>query len=158
MNEGVLQQVGSPEEIYNKPINLFVAGFIGSPPMNLIEGNVVKVDGNYGIKIHTNVYSFGSLYSHLNEYQDKSIIIGIRPSYFIISKSDENRISNKFTEGKIQIIEYLGNSNFIYIQDKHNLIVVETESKINFKQGEHVKLYLEPKDVLVFDADSGYAI
>src|SRR5205823_1054371 len=78
MRDGLLQQVGSPEDLYERPVNLFVAEFIGSPAMNLVGADVVRGDGGLRAVFGDNAIGVGEVPA-LAGYAEKRVILGIRP-------------------------------------------------------------------------------
>tara|TARA_B100000003_G_scaffold167440_1_gene153995 strand:+ start:99 stop:1154 length:1056 start_codon:yes stop_codon:yes gene_type:complete len=127
LNEGKIEQVGTPEEIYNNPDNIFVAQFIGTPKMNILEIKPEDVVSNKIIKILGNEIQF-------NKYniQKKKYYIGIRPEHFDIDDHSEYEFSPK-----IDLVENLGNEKIVYMtKDKHQLsakISSKSEIKNLFK-------------------------
>ncbi len=127
LNEGKIEQVGTPEEIYNNPDNIFVAQFIGTPKMNILEIKPEDVVSNKIIKILGNEIQF-------NKYniQKKKYYIGIRPEHFDIDDHSEYEFSPK-----IDLVENLGNEKIVYMtKDKHQLsakISSKSEIKNSFK-------------------------
>ena len=127
LNEGKIEQVGTPEEIYNNPDNIFVAQFIGTPKMNILEIKPEDVVSNKIIKILGNEIQF-------NKYniQKKKYDIGIRPEHFDIDDHSEYEFSPK-----IDLVENLGNEKIVYMtKDKHQLsakISSKSEIKNSFK-------------------------
>ena len=127
LNEGKIEQVGTPEEIYNNPDNIFVAQFIGTPKMNIFEIKPEDVVSNKIIKILGNEIQF-------NKYniEKKKYYIGIRPEHFDIDDHSEYEFSPK-----IDLVENLGNEKIVYMtKDKHQLsakISSKSEIKNSFK-------------------------
>ena len=127
LNEGKIEQVGTPEEIYNNPDNIFVAQFIGTPKMNILEIKPEDVVSNKIIKILGNEIQF-------NKYniEKKKYYIGIRPEHFDIDDHSEYEFSPK-----IDLVENLGNEKIVYMtKDKHQLsakISSKSEIKNLFK-------------------------
>ena len=127
LNEGKIEQVGTPEEIYNNPDNIFVAQFIGTPKMNILEIKPEDVVSNKIIKILGNEIQF-------NKYniEKKKYYIGIRPEHFDIDDHSEYEFSPN-----IDLVENLGNEKIVYMtKDKHQLsakISSKSEIKNLFK-------------------------
>tara|TARA_A100001388_G_scaffold277384_1_gene268294 strand:+ start:4774 stop:5829 length:1056 start_codon:yes stop_codon:yes gene_type:complete len=127
LNEGKIEQVGTPEEIYNNPDNIFVAQFIGTPKMNILEIKPEDIVSNKIIKILGNEIQF-------NKYniEKKKYYIGIRPEHFDIDDHSEYEFSPK-----IDLVENLGNEKIVYMtKDKHQLsakISSKSEIKNSFK-------------------------
>ena len=149
MNNGVLQQVGTPKEIYEKPENLFVAGFIGSPPMNFLDCKIKNVKDSYIIDLEGNNYPLHNN-NELKKYENKKIIAGIRPNDFSIGKN-EHYDNSEFISGVVNVVEYLGNSNLLYISTNNNSICVEQDSNLLVEEGDEVILYTEQKNIHLFD-------
>lgn len=149
MNNGVLQQVGTPKEIYEKPENLFVAGFIGSPPMNFLDCKIKNVKDSYIIDLEGNNYPLHNN-NELKKYENKKIIAGIRPNNFSINKN-EHYDNSEFISGVVNVVEYLGNSNLLYISTNNNSICVEQDSNLLVEEGDEVILYTEQKNIHLFD-------
>ena len=107
MKDGTLQQTGPPEEIYAKPANLFVAGFVGSPPMNLVPGDLVREDGACSFR---GEFSLGL--PQLNRDQripepNTPIVLGFRPEAARVSSSGDMRL-------RVELVENRGSQKFLY--------------------------------------------
>ena len=132
MHQGIIQQFDKPLTVYEKPVNKFVAGFIGSPPMNFVPGKIIKLNGKlYFYEGGFRVKIMDSMYKELRNYIDKKIILGIRPEniydkLFASGATPENtlRVTCEVTEtmGNINHV-YLssGKTNFIAVVDAHNI-------------------------------------
>ena len=107
LNDGKVQQVGKPSEFYEKPANLFVAGFIGSPTMNLfpgqIEDGVFKADDDFTVEPDQ------ADKESLAEYQGKRVVMGIRSERFLAGEAEKNNISVE-----VDVIEMLGKEQLLY--------------------------------------------
>ncbi|MFW9877831.1 MAG: ABC transporter ATP-binding protein [Candidatus Thorarchaeota archaeon] len=112
MNEGILQQVGTPDEVYLKPVNKFVAGFIGSPSMNFVNGKIEEKDTALYFMSDVLEYKIPERYKILKQYLNQEMILGIRPEHIQVNaaRADENRY--KVTIG---VSEPIGSDTFIYI-------------------------------------------
>ena len=121
MDQGVVQQFGKPEEFYNKPANLFVAGFIGSPTMNIFEGTIQngKFVGDSGVVV---VEPNDSDKKALDNHEGKKVYMGIRSERFLAQKSEINGFS-----AKIDVIEMLGKEQLLYtvLSDGKECVVSE---------------------------------
>ncbi len=121
MDQGVVQQFGKPEEFYNKPANLFVAGFIGSPTMNIFEGTIQngKFVGDSGVvAVEPNDADKEALKNH----EGKKVFMGIRSERFLAHKSETNSFY-----AKIDVIEMLGKEQLLYtvLSDGKECVVSE---------------------------------
>ncbi len=105
MNRGIIQQVGTPDEMYERPSNLFVAAFIGSPQMNLIEGSISVIKD----RIYFRCGSFSLDVDHrkeLGSFAGRDVTMGIRPESLLPGEG--------VIKGNIEFIEYLGSETIIY--------------------------------------------
>ncbi|MDK2919787.1 MAG: multiple sugar transport system ATP-binding protein [Candidatus Petromonas sp.] len=142
MKKGELMQIGSPSEVYNKPANKFVAGFIGSPPMNFIEGELIKDGENYIFKYNGNVYKLPSYLKDVikEKIKGKEVVLGVRPEDFEISLQPiENAI-----EGMSIVTETLGSDDYVAVEVNKKLLSVRIEPDSNFPLDR--KVYLTPKE------------
>ncbi|RLG87835.1 MAG: sugar ABC transporter ATP-binding protein [Thermoprotei archaeon] len=153
MNRGRIMQVGTPDDLYNKPVNTFVAGFIGSPPMNLFEadlktiGNEVYIEAAFGkLKI-----THEALRNVLMEKAGTSrVIVGIRPEDIIVGNGD--------LEGEIYAIEPLGRELLIDIRVGDQLIRALTSPSFRGIAGERIRFTFNYDKIHIFRKDTGKAI
>ena len=137
LNLGNIEQVGTPDEIYNNPSNIFVAQFIGTPKMNILPLNSENIISNNKINFLGNEISF----KHI-KFDKKKYFIGIRPEHFNMS----NESQFKF-KPKIDIVENLGNEKIIYMSNNNFEISAKVSSQINFEN----ELKFDSKDIFIFD-------
>ena len=155
MNAGEIMQTANPLELYNKPANLFVAGFIGSPSMNFIKGRVERKDGKVLLtKICTSEdgmqIELGSRLSSLaNSYVGKELILGIRPEDLIISP-DEIQAGNGF-DLDIEVIEPMGNETLLYLSNGATSVTARAASDSQLKIGEQLKVGFDLGHAHLFD-------
>jgi ABC-type sugar transport system ATPase subunit len=147
MHQGVLQQFGTPAEIYNKPANIFVASFIGSPPMNFLtglnRGEKVIVDG---ATLDLPALSHKSLSQELQ--------LGIRPQDVAFTSQDNNGLS-----GVISLIELLGSEKLVEVKLKDGkLLTVQVNADFPAKLGEVAHLGVRAEKLHVFDTVSGKSV
>lgn len=158
MKDGVVQQIDSPLELYNNPNNQFVAGFIGSPSMNFIEGSLSQ-NGNFSFVVNDQVQiSFPKKFSSiLNNCDRNKIIVGIRPEHFSLSKgtsfSDE-----AYFKTTIEVIEPLGNETFLYFMIAGRQYVARVNSENVNNIGDLLKLYINREKYLLFDENGNRLI
>jgi ABC-type sugar transport system ATPase subunit len=154
MNSGKIQQEGSPQDIYENPKNLFVAGFIGSPSMNFINCSLNERDGKFYLVAQDFEYDITELAEQIKLSTDQELVLGIRPEHISISKKpiDENSI-----KAKIWAIEPTGHRMFLDLQiGEINLKVNTRQSKI--KEGETVWVNLPVEKIRVYDRKTGELI
>ena len=152
MKDGTLQQTGTPEEIYDKPANLFVAGFVGSPPMNLFPGNLFHEDGAWHFR-----GEFSVTLPHLNQFQptreeDLPVVAGFRPEAARISPTGHIQL---WTE----LVENRGGQKFIYgSANRGQRLSVAVAPDSSIRVGEIVSVSIIPEHLFLFDAAIGKRI
>jgi len=149
MKAGVIQQLDDPVSIYNRPKNLFVAGFIGSPSMNFLRGELAEKDGK--VVFVTNGVSFS-----LDGYQalvpltaGKPAVLGVRPEHIRV---DADIISGEVHEAVVDIEEPMGADNLIWLKHAGHTISVRVGGHRRFAPGTRVKLGFDMTMASVFDA------
>lgn len=123
---GIIQQVGKPAEVYEQPANPFIAGFIGSPPMNLIEGSVIEENGKTALKSQDGTFALPKEAAlKITISNKKSCIMGIRPENISLGNPGEGNI-----DVEINVVENIGSEYLAYIFLKNgNHIVVKSTQK-----------------------------
>ena len=153
LDKGIVQQVGAPTDFYRKPNNLFVAGFIGSPTMNIIEGKItdgIFVSNTGEIKIRPSDNDS----KLIRNYEGKKVYLGIRSERFIAEKRDYNTLS-----ASIDVIEMLGKEQLLYtkLNDGTN-IVISQPGYFDYDIGEKHYFTLDPEALHFFDGDTAERI
>jgi len=154
MKDGVINQVDSPMNLYNNPVNKFVAGFIGSPAMNFIEGKINKTTG-LSFNSNKNEMRFDitpAIPVNLNAVDNSNVVIGIRPEHFSVDKISAQDSKVKIT---LQVIEPMGNETFIHFDIDAKECMARVKPNSNFKVGDSIDLYFETKSVSYFDQETG---
>ena len=153
MKDGRIQQIGSPKELFNTPSNLFVAGFIGSPAMNFINGvfdgkHFVFEGTDIKIKLDKNHIDL------LKDYVDKELVLGVRPENIVFT-DDKTRahLSNGFNM-TCDLSELLGHELIIYNYLSDNRIVVKTTAIDEIKNGEEKEYCLDLDRIHFFDKET----
>ncbi|MDY0392128.1 MAG: ABC transporter ATP-binding protein [Candidatus Bipolaricaulis sp.] len=155
MNEGKIAQVGTPDELYETPKNLFVAGFLGIPPINLFQCSIVRTD--HGLQLDAGAFHIPippSLCERLASHPaERGILLGVRPSDIEIAEPDVPGA----VRAEIEVVEPSGDSVVVHgrIGD---LAVTAKWPTIAVSEGEAVMLAIRPDRLHLFDADSGTAL
>lgn len=146
LSQGVIQQCGSPYEVYARPANTFVGGFIGSPPMNFIHGNAVSVQPP---EINLNGIIVSPMTESLTE--KKSVIAGIRPEDILVT--DEK--TDDCIEVDVTLMEPAGSFNWVDVM--WNTIRIKGTAKVDadLRAGTKAFMKFSQNKIIVFDADSG---
>jgi multiple sugar transport system ATP-binding protein len=156
MNNGEIQQIGTPEELYDNPANLFVADFIGEPPMNFISGKLIKEDNIYVQKCEKTEFILSGKGKKLDNYLNNETILGIRPQYIHVGDKAENNKNN--IKGKVFSYEYLGDSGLLILSFENINILIELEHDKNYQIGDVVSFSFDDEYVCLFDKNSGARI
>ncbi|USH00765.1 ABC transporter ATP-binding protein [Thermococcus argininiproducens] len=152
MNNGALHQVGTPTEIYNKPANMFVAGFIGSPPMNFLEATVSEdgfVDfGAFRLKLLDDMFEL----IQEEGYVGKSVIFGIRPediydALFAQVKVPGENMAKVF----VDIIENLGGEKIVHLKADDLMFIAKFPPESLVKEGQEIDIVFDMKKIHIFD-------
>jgi multiple sugar transport system ATP-binding protein len=144
MHDGIVEQVGAPLELYDRPDNLFVAGFIGSPAMNMLKG-AIRVNGTASFSGPGGVTL--PLASVPAASDGRPAIYGVRPEHF--------EISDDGAEAEIQVVEPTGSEIQVVAKLGGQDIIVVFRERHQFKPGEKIRLKPNPKLVHLFDEDTG---
>lgn len=143
LNHGEIQQSGSPSVIYRKPINTFVAGFVGSPPMNLIEG---RVEEKHGFASEDLKVDFSHVLPEAYaEYVGKPVTLGIRPEDLYPTAPDQAWI-----HGEVDIIEDLGSDRFVRLRCGRADLVARVPSRYVLERGATLHLTTDPDRLHLF--------
>jgi multiple sugar transport system ATP-binding protein len=147
MKEGILQQVDSPLRLYDKPVNLFVAGFIGSPQMNLIEATAVEGRakiGEYLVPVDPTAA----------KTMQGRITVGVRPEAWRVVSAAEGGLPVQVT-----VVEELGADAFVYgtsgVEGTPHNIIVRVAGRDKVRKGDTIHVTTDPQNVHVFDTDTG---
>lgn len=149
LDKGKIQQFGTPKEFYDKPQNLFVAGFIGSPTMNIIKGKMEN--GKFVSELKDIVVTPNEKdLSSLNNYEGKEVYMGIRSERFLAKKSDENSF-----EAKVEVIEMLGKEKLLHIRTKEGQeMVVSQPGHFLYEVGELHNFTFDLDALHFFESDT----
>ena len=161
MKDGVAQQIDTPQNLYDNPSNLFVAGFMGSPQMNFIEAKVVKsgtdlmlMFGSHSIKVpdaKAKLLKDGG-------YEDKAIILGIRPEDV---KDEEMFISNSkdsVIDAKVKVYELLGAEVFLYLTIDQFEVTARVNPRTTARPGDTIKVAFDLSKMHIFDKETDLAV
>jgi ABC-type sugar transport system ATPase subunit len=145
-DKGVVQQVGTPLDLYNKPANKFVAGFLGSPPMNFLEAEIadgqVRGDG-FAFALPAWAGAIG---------RGAPVVLGIRPED--VTPRDHTGPN----AAAISLVEPMGSSTIVYTRVGTNLVAIETGKDTTLGVGSTVSLDVEPNRLHLFDAATGHSL
>ncbi len=158
MKDGLIQQVDTPQKLYDFPVNIFVAGFIGTPQMNFINGNLVKkADGvyfefqNVSLKLPEDKASA----PELAEYYGKEVIVGLRPE----ALSDIPGDPEHTFEVDVDVTELMGAEIYLYLkvgdpEEDPTSLIARVSSRSQSRAGDKIKLTVDMSRLHIFDKDT----
>lgn len=160
MKDGYIQQIDAPLALYNHPVNIFVAGFIGSPAMNFITGTLARNDGlTIKEKDGTNVIAVPE--SHVDivkNYLGKDIVLGVRPEALsVLDRRDQNN-PGPVIEVNLDVIEPMGNEIIIYTDTAAHRLVGRIPPRHLPEPGASLLLSLDPEKLHYFDGNTERAL
>ena len=144
MKSGVIQQLGTPDEIYNDPANLFVAGFIGSPAMNLINGSVQ--DGHF-------VTTGGTKLIPVAAHDRSDVVLGVRADDMRVSDEGQGDI-----DVRIYAFENTGEATLLTVQWGKQRVIAKGDRHLRKDQDDVVSISLDPNHLYLFDPETGNRI
>ncbi|MBE3596780.1 MAG: sn-glycerol-3-phosphate ABC transporter ATP-binding protein UgpC [Hydrogenibacillus sp.] len=157
MKDGVIQQESSPDDIYHHPVNMFVAGFIGSPAMNFVSGTIrEEKDGLVFQNPHLTVSVPEAKARVLRDrgYVGRTVVLGIRPQDIVRDGPEAMRFT-----AEVEVVENMGSERYLYLAlDEQTEIVARVDAAFNPALHERVTLALHPEKIHFFDADTEAAI
>jgi multiple sugar transport system ATP-binding protein len=159
MNQGILQQIDSPQTLYDKPNNLFVAGFIGSPAMNFFKGKMEKTDGK--LVIDGGTFTLEVPQDRLDTYMPyagRPIIYGIRPEDIYDSHFLPPGIFPQPVAGTIDVTELMGNEIFLYVTSGDHNFVARVDPRTKISMGEKTSVMFNMNNMHLFDPETEEAI
>lgn len=157
MHEGVLQQVGTPDEVYSRPANLFVAQFVGSPVMNVADAAVAETPSSASVTVGGAASGFEfprALLSKLNGHASGQLALGIRPEGVLIRRD----AADGFMAVETQIVEPLGSFDIVDLKVGSKMLRARTKSGFVAGPGEKVFARIDPTQAHFFDKTSGKSL
>ena len=153
MKDGIVQQINTPEHLYNKPCNLFVAGFIGSPQMNFLDA-VVEKKGN---DVFLNVAEFkikvpDDKAAALKGYEGKTVVLGVRPEHFIDGRGKENDFCT--VKANIEVRELLGAEAYLYFNVAGTQCTARVPSSVDLYVGMEGTMAIDVNEIQLFDKET----
>ncbi len=171
MKDGLIQQVDTPPNLYNKPINKFVAGFIGSPQMNFIECKLIKKGDDFycqfgtedtktrkGVKYDIKVPAYKNEKNVLDKYEDKTVIMGIRPEDLHDNEDRINKLPDGIIEANVEVTELMGAEIYLYVNCEGASLVARVEPTSKAHAGDTIKMAFDNDRIHLFDKETEQAI
>ncbi len=160
MRDGRIQQVGTPDEIYDEPVNRFVAGFFGSPPMNFLAGRIEQDAG--GLLFRSGSLTIplsaerGTRWRDSGPEPGREVVLGIRPEGLQLGAGGSNGAVSLPAE--VEVVEPIGYETIIYVNPGVGSVAVRAPSRVRIDRHTTVSVTILPGQVHVFDATDGRAL
>jgi multiple sugar transport system ATP-binding protein len=148
MNHGVIEQFGPPQEIYDRPATMFVADFLGSPPMNFLAFHGALASGDRNVRINGAEIAIPEL---REDRQAGDLALGVRPEHIRFDDASKLR-------GEVFGSEYLGTTQIVAVETAHGPVKARLPADLSVRNGETVGLTFRPEGLSLFDRNSGRAI
>jgi multiple sugar transport system ATP-binding protein len=151
MHNGLIQQLASPKEIYRRPINRFVAGFVGSPAMNFMEGKTKKANGSVSVEldgggeVSLNGYPFANAPA-----EGQPIALGVRPEQFSLAPNGGPRVPVT-----VSLVDPMGADSLLWGNVGSSAVSVRIGAEEHYAIGDTVSAGFDPSAASVFDTESG---
>ena len=154
MNAGRLQQYAEPEKLYNKPANIFVAGFIGNPPMNFIDGTVYSKNGRFFFDSGEFTMELSKEIGEIVTSKASEVVMGFRPEHVKISLSEQPNS----VEGLVYVVEPLGRDVVVNVKIGSIVVKILASPDLNLEPGQKIWLIFDQRRLHFFDKKSGLSL
>ena len=156
MKDGVTQQIGRPMEIYERPSNLFVAGFVGSPSMNFVEARIVQETASFFVDAKDfRVRIPEDRYPVCQELAGQEVVFGIRPEHIQDRMYCVNPVSDNCFTATVDFIEPMGSEMVLYLSMGEKSMVAKVNPKTSAKKGSTIGIHIDMDRVHIFDKKTG---
>jgi multiple sugar transport system ATP-binding protein len=152
LNEGIIQQVDTPQALYSNPANIFVAGFIGSPAMNFFDATIsangedLNVDAG-AISINVDAAHAAAFRSHVGQ----EVILGIRPEDIHDARFQPSGITPSMLEATVDVVEQMGNEVVVYLTEKGASFVSRMDPRCDAELGDRLNIAVAIDNIHIFD-------
>ncbi len=167
MKDGFIQQVDSPQNLYTSPVNLFVAGFMGSPQMNFVDAVLRNIEGKYtiefgsedtktsrGVKYYIELPESKVDEAVLGEYVDKEIIFGIRPEDIHDEEMFLSTAKTGIIDTDVEITEMMGAETYLYLNCQGIPLTARVDPRSTARPQDNIKVAIDPNKIHIFDKET----
>jgi multiple sugar transport system ATP-binding protein len=149
MRGGIIQQLADPKTIYNKPSNLFVAGFIGSPAMSMLQGELADDSGGKAFRADGVAVPLDGYEGEVPAAAGRKVILGVRPEHIVIQHAEADGV-----DAVVDIDEPMGSDSLVWLTVAGQPVSVRTTADHRFRHGQKVKLSFDISKASLFDTQS----
>ena len=155
MKDGIMQQVDSPQELYNHPVNMFVAGFIGSPQMNFSDAVVVEENGAICVKFGSNTVALSPEKAEkAKDYIGQTVVMGIRPEDLYDDSDSLEKFADYIVNADVEVTELMGAETYLYLVIDGMNFVARVRPDSTAAIGSTIKIALDPLKIHLFDKET----
>ncbi len=159
LNAGELQQIDTPQNLYDRPANLFVAGFMGSPSMNFFDAKLSEADG----KLWVDAGSFRiptppARDDRYRPYVGKNVILGIRPENIHDWNFQPSNIIPAEVDANVDVVEQMGNEKIVYVEEAGKTFLARMDPRTAASVGQRIRLAVDTGNIHLFDAQTEKAL
>ncbi len=167
MKDGIIQQVDTPTNLYNDPVNQFVAGFIGSPQMNFIDAKLLKKDGKYvvefgsedtkttrGVKYTVEVPEAKADAEVLEPMVDKEVVMGVRPECIHDEEMFLSTAKTGIIDTTVEVTEMMGAETYLYINCEGIPLTARVSPRSTARPQDKIKVAIDPNRIHLFDKET----
>ncbi len=152
MKDGLIQQIDDPISVYNRPANKFVAGFIGSPPMNFIEGKIVKENGEFCFDSDDFIIKLlGKFNAQIENHENQMVLFGIRPEdiYDRIFSNEAHRTNT--IKANVDIVEPLGSEVYLHLKSGRQSFIARVDPNNTTTENQEIEVVFDMNKIHLFD-------
>jgi multiple sugar transport system ATP-binding protein len=158
LQKGELQQLGPPQEVYDWPANLFVAEFIGSPPMNFLEGEPAEVNGRRGVRTAPAFFALSpDRWARMAQRSSRRVVAGIRPEHLVLLEGAGEGFAGVI-EAEADLVESLGSEQHVTLSADAQALKLRLAAGVPVPIGARLRAAVMEQHLHLFDAESGLRI
>ena len=165
MKDGFIQQVDTPQNLYDNPVNVFVAGFIGSPQMNFVDAKLASKDGKLVVEYGDAEKPFTvelpdakAKVPGIADYVGKEITLGVRPEDLHTEEIFLGAATTGLFECKVDVTEMMGAETHLYLDCAGNSLTARVSTRVTAQAGEQIKMAMDVNKIHLFDKETERAI
>ncbi len=157
MKDGLIQQVDTPQNLYDSPVNMFVAGFIGTPQMNFINGTLVKKEEDVYFEFEGNSIKVPADKANnpaLQEYFGQEVVVGIRPECIHDQPAQISALEDSTVDSYVEVTELMGAEIYLYLVIGETKLTARVSARSTSRAGDTIKVALDTARMHIFDKDT----
>jgi len=161
LRDGLMQQLDTPQTLYDRPANLFVAGFIGTPAMNFFPGQLASDNGGQDLWVQTTGLKLkvpDALRSKLGSQSGREIVFGIRPEHIHHKSEVRDADPARTASVNVSVVEPLGSEVFAYLSANGHEFIARMDASAQPRPGETIETVFDTEHLHVFDKETEQAL